>query len=87
LNLNVKKITRADEWWGYKLSPLLGIAYATTVVANVSLQQSINHILFLLLSLIIGAAYVSVINDVTDAKEDMAVGKANYMLKYPPYLR
>jgi hypothetical protein len=87
LGLNLKKIIRADEWWGYKLSPLLGIAYATTLIANASLLLSINHIFFLLLSLITGAAYVSIINNVTDAKEDMAAGKINYMLKYPPHLR
>lgn len=85
--MNIKKIIRSHDWWGCKLSTFLGIAYATVLIAGVNLIQSIIWILFLLVSLVIGASYVSIINDVTDIEQDTAVGKNNYMMKFPSFLR
>ena len=50
---------------------------------NFSLEKAIVPILFLLVAVIVGAIYVSVINDVTDIKEDLKAGKRNSMAKVP----
>lgn len=81
------KIIRASEWWGYKISPLLAIAYATLLIYEKNIYSFAGIILLVLLSLVIGAVYVSVINDITDVKEDMAIGKKNRMVKAPLALK
>lgn len=85
--MSIKKIIRSHDWWGCKVSAFLGIAYATALIAGINLAQSIPWILFILASLVIGASYVSIINDVTDVEQDIAAGKNNYMLKFPLFAR
>ena len=73
--LNV--LIRASEWWGYKFSPLLATAYATAILTNVTLWSLLPCLLLLLLSLTVGAAYVSLLNDWTDRTIDQVAGKSN----------
>ncbi|KQS32513.1 UbiA family prenyltransferase [Pedobacter sp. Leaf194] len=70
-------IIRSQEWWSHKLPPLLAIAYATVLMSPVPLFRVAHWALFLLCALVVGAIYVSVINDITDLEEDIASGKAN----------
>lgn len=81
------KLIRASEWWDYKIPPLLAIAYATLLIYEKNIYQFTGVILLVMLSLVIGAVYVSVINDITDIKEDIAVGKKNRMSGQPLYLK
>ena len=85
--LNISKIARASEWWEYKLPPLLAVAYATALSADKSLYQLAPRLGVLLLGIIIGAVYVSIVNDLTDLKEDEACGKHNRLSKFPQWLR
>lgn len=80
-------IIRSSEWWEYKLPPLLAIGYATAIKADGQFIKSISHLLFLLFSLVIGAAYVSIINDMADIDEDAASGKSNRIAKINPKIR
>lgn len=81
------RIIRSAEWWEYKLPPLLAIGYATALNADGTLTATIPHLLFLLLALIIGATYVSIINDITDIEVDAASGKKNRMAGINPAIR
>ena len=85
--MNIVKITRSQEWWGYKIPPLLAIGYATTLHSGESMLATAPRLLFVMSAMVIGAAYVSVINDITDMKEDLASGKTNRMARLPPWLR
>lgn len=85
--MNIFNIIRSQEWWEYKLPPLLAIGYATAMMSPVSLYKASIWILFLLFSLIIGAVYVSIINDITDLDEDLASGKSNRIQAVPIKLR
>lgn len=85
--MNFLRIIRSAEWWEYKLPPLLAIGYATALKADGSLTAVIPHLLFLLFSLIIGAIYVSIINDITDIKVDAASNKKNRMAGVNPAIR
>ncbi len=71
---------RATEWWGYKLAPMLGSAYATAYILKLSLISLWPLFLLALAALVPCAAYVSVINDLTDLKDDLASGKANRLV-------
>jgi 4-hydroxybenzoate polyprenyltransferase len=68
---------RAGEWWEYKLAPILAAFYATALTLHVPVSSLWAAALTLLLALVPGAAYVSVINDLTDEDEDRAAGKPN----------
>ena len=78
---------RASEWWGYKLAPLLAIGYATAMKSGKSLLEASPYLLYIMLAMALGAAYVSVINDITDMKEDLAIGKKNRMAGVAPSRR
>lgn len=66
-----------SEWWEFKLSPLLAVFYATAVITNTPLLDNWVLPLLLLLSLAVGAIYVSVINDLSDIETDQLAGKTN----------
>lgn len=85
--MKLLKFTRYAEWWEYKLVPLVSIGYATLLLENHALDQALPRLIFLLCAIIIGAVYVSVINDVTDISEDAAAGKSNRMASASPLIR
>jgi hypothetical protein len=71
------EVIRAGEWWEYKLVPIFAAFYGTALTLNVPVAALWPAALMTLLALVPGAAYVSVINDVTDRADDLAAGKAN----------
>lgn len=73
------RIARAGEWWEYKLVPILGLFYATAVLLDEPIASLWPAALTLLLALAPGAAWVSIVNDVTDRDDDRRAGKANRM--------
>lgn len=81
------KFTRYSEWWEYKLVPLVSIGYATLLFTGTSIDTAILRLLFLLSAIVIGAVYVSVINDLTDIEEDAKAGKHNWMVRTKPVFR
>lgn len=70
-------LIRAGEWWEYKLVPILSASYATALLLRVPITSIATVLLVLLASMVPGAVYVSVINDVTDADDDARAGKRN----------
>ena len=78
--LSVYQTIRAVEWWEYKLSPIFATIYATGFVLNVPVVSLWPVLVLAFVALIPGAAYVSVINDLTDLKDDLASGKNNRLV-------
>ena len=70
---------RAGEWWDFKLVPIFAAFYATALSLQIPSSELWRSALLLLLSMVPGAIYVSVINDITDRAEDAAAGKTNRM--------
>lgn len=68
---------RASEWWDYKLVPILAAFYATAAMLGTPIARLWPSVALLLASMLAGAAYVSLINDLTDIAEDRAAGKFN----------
>lgn len=85
--MNLLKFTRYAEWWEYKLVPLVSIAYATFLFTDIPLDKGVMRLLVLLPAIITGAVYVSVINDLTDIKEDAKAGKQNRIAHIKPLFR
>lgn len=71
---------RAGEWWEYKLVPMYSAFYGTALLLDAPLSTLWRGALIVLASLVPGAAYVSVINDLTDREDDLAAGKPNRLL-------
>ncbi len=69
--------TRASEWWVHKFSPLLATVYATVGLLGGPLLPLLGKLLVLVVALLVGAIYVSILNDWTDLADDEAGGKAN----------
>ncbi len=67
--------------------PLLAISYATMQVAQVPLEKIIFKLIFSLVAVVIGAIYVSVINDLTDIEEDKVADKTNRLSSVAPINR
>lgn len=66
---------RATEWWEHKLAPILGTGYATAFLLGARIWHVAPTLLLTLVALIPGAAYVALINDLTDLDDDSAAGK------------
>src|SRR5882762_3824739 len=76
-SMEVTETIRASEWWESKLSPIFATIYATIFLIDTSLFSAWPILLLAFAALVPGAAYVSVINDVTDLEEDRVSGKRN----------
>ena len=82
--MNLLKFTRYSEWWEYKLVPLLVVGYSAIIINRFPIEKAALTLLVILLAIISGAIYVSVINDLTDIKEDAIAGKNNRMAGISP---
>lgn len=79
LGSKLVQITRVHSWWSYKFSPVLATFYATACFAHAPVWPLVPRLLLLLGALVVGAIYVSVINDWTDLDDDRLGGKYNHM--------
>jgi len=88
--LSVLAPFRPDTWWEHKLSPILATIYATAALSRIPFPSLWPVVALALPALIVCASYVSLLNDLTDAKDDQASGKpARWPGKsriYPPLL-
>lgn len=73
------RVARAAEWWGYKIAPALALFYGTALIEGAPLLPLAPAAGLLVAALAICAAYVSVLNDVTDERDDRRAGKPNNM--------
>lgn len=80
-------VTRAGEWWGHKLISILCGFLLTLAMLGEGIAAHAAAMLILLASLVPGAAYVSILNDVTDIEADAAAGKPNRMAARTPLAR
>jgi 4-hydroxybenzoate polyprenyltransferase len=71
---------RANEWWEFKLGPVLATMYASAFLTRVSILSLLPLVFVVLVALAACAAYVSVVNDFTDRADDMASGKTNRLV-------
>src|SRR4030081_3329448 len=75
--MSILRPFRLDSWWEHKLSPILATDYATAAASQISLPSVWPAVVPALPALIVCASYVSVLNDLADAGDDLASGKSN----------
>jgi ectoine hydroxylase-related dioxygenase (phytanoyl-CoA dioxygenase family)/4-hydroxybenzoate polyprenyltransferase len=72
-------LLRGQDWWFYKIPPLLAIAYATILTQDIPPHPSFTTLLALTVSMFFVAAYGHVVNDIFDIEVDKKAGKPNRM--------
>ncbi len=72
-------LLRGQDWWFYKIPPLLAIGYAEILTQDISPQPSFTTLLALTVSMFFVAAYGHVVNDIFDIEVDEKAGKPNRM--------
>lgn len=80
--------TRSSEWWEPKITLMIGLGLMVCYPYFGDMSLGIVGFLFqLILALVAGAVYVSLINDYTDLEEDQLAGKPNRLQKISPFIR
>lgn len=79
-------VGRASEWWEYKLLPAFAVSYATFLLLGANAWAGLSGLAWLIVALLPGGIFVSVINDWTDAKDDALADKANRLSGFRPQL-
>ncbi|MDO7841837.1 UbiA family prenyltransferase [Sphingomonas immobilis] len=80
---DVGSIARASDWWSSKMPTLLAAFYAPFILTGRPIVPAWREGLVLLAALVVGATYVSIINDLADIREDRAAGKPNRLAGRP----
>jgi 1,4-dihydroxy-2-naphthoate octaprenyltransferase len=73
--VRISGAVRAGEWWEYKIAPALAAFYGASWLAQTPVSASWRAAVVLIVALAAEAAYVSVLNDLTDRADDRAAGK------------
>lgn len=69
------ELTRAREWWDYKLVPAIAVLYATALLDNADFETVVWALVHLIFALAVGAGFVGALNDLTDRNDDRRAGK------------
>lgn len=83
LPARIGRTIRIEQWWDHKLALILSVFYATAYMRHVAVVSVWPAAIALLFAVAACAAYVSVVNDVTDRADDQRVGKSNRMAGWP----
>ena len=84
---HIFKLVRGQDWWNYKIPPLLAIAYTSSLLYPSSAIQTIATLLLLIISMFFVAAYGHVVNDIFDIEIDTKAGKENLMASFARWQR
>ncbi|MGF7081448.1 UbiA family prenyltransferase [Mucilaginibacter sp. UYCu711] len=80
--LKIIKIIRSNEWWEYKFPPIFSVGYLIILKNGGTAKHLFPVFSVVLLALITGAAYVSILNDATDVDDDARARKNNNMADF-----
>lgn len=70
---------RMRDWWEFKLPPVLALFYGVLLSHGVALLPHVSNAILLLAAIGVCAAFVGILNDVTDIGVDLLAGKPNNM--------
>lgn len=79
----MREVVRTDEWWVFKLGPLLGVAYSEIALHRLHPSEAFPSVVAMLVTGVCLAAFGHVVNDVFDIEADAAAGKPNRLAHVP----
>lgn len=84
LNMRILKAIRANDWWSSKIPGFLAIGYATSIIDGYPLAEVSPYLIVFFVSVVVGAAGVSMLNNLADVKEDAKSGKSRQLMEVFP---
>lgn len=84
---SLQELARADNWWDYKVPPILAVGFAAALVYDVPLAGMVEALGLILALCLSAGAYGHFINDATDVEADRKAGKPNQMARFPAWAR
>lgn len=84
---SIARVIRADNWFFWKIPPLLAVAYASFLLHGTDYRSALHELLFIFWCVASVASYGHIINDVYDIEADRAGGKPNAMERFRPWQR
>ena len=75
----LKRIVRSDNWFSWKIPPLLAVAYAAFLVDGTDFISALQSLGLILVCIASVASYGHIVNDVFDVESDRQAGKPNVM--------
>ncbi|MEX6687845.1 hypothetical protein QTN47_10090 [Danxiaibacter flavus] len=79
---NIFAVIRANAWWEYKIPPMLAVVYMVMIQSQIPFFKVLQLMSIPAIAVVLGAIYVSLLNDATDVSEDLKAGKKNGMIGY-----
>ncbi|MBO73676.1 MAG: hypothetical protein CMD33_00195 [Flavobacteriales bacterium] len=76
---SLQRIIRSDNWFLWKIPPLLAVAYAAFLVDGTEFISAIQSLGLFLVCIASVASYGHIVNDVFDVESDRQAGKPNVM--------
>lgn len=74
---------RAHDWWDYKLPAILEIFVASALVTDTPIAPLAGAFALLVVALLTGAIFASLVNDLTDHVDDQRAGKPIVLAQLP----
>lgn len=81
------QMTRAPEWWRYKIPPVLALGYVQSLELQLSASTAAWHLLHVVTAIGAVASYGFIFNDVCDIEADRLARKTNRMSACPLIIR
>ena len=78
------RLVRGQDWWFYKIPPMLAAGYATALVFDVPVRHTLVALAAVLAAVCAVASFGYVINDLFDIAQDRRAGKRNTMARIGP---
>ena len=76
---SLQRIIRSDNWFAWKIPPLLAVAYAAFLVDGTEFISALQSLGLILVCIASVASYGHIVNDVFDVESDRKAGKPNVM--------
>jgi len=84
---NIFRIIRSNNWWDFKIPPLLFITYLLILYQRLELEQALLSIVVVLFSISSAASFGHIVNDIFDIEEDQKKRKPNAMAELHAWQR
>ena len=75
------RLVRGQDWWFYKIPPILATGYATALVFDVPARETLVSLAAVLAAVCTVASFGYVVNDLFDIEQDRRAGKSNVMAR------
>lgn len=80
----LRRLVRGEDWWQYKLPPILAVAYGTLLAARIAPAEAFGDLLALFGSAVLLSAAGYVANEASDVEPDLASGRGNRLAGLSP---